>query len=159
MKTKVNLSNIVKVESIEQTFAVAGELFNKTIQQAKEKGLCIALTGDLGSGKTAFVKGFLKSAGINPTDVISPTFVIMQDYKLKNGVVVYHFDLYRLNFPDDLESFGYNDYIGRKGSISLIEWADKFKEAIPKDAIWVNISYIDSKKRQIELRFPGSSIG
>ena len=100
----------------------------------------VALYGELGVGKTAFVRGFCRVFGIDR--VKSPTFTVVNEYRgTKN---VFHMDLYRLRDEDDLLSVGYEDYLGRRGYV-LCEWSEKIPSAIPDDAIRVSISKIDGE--------------
>ncbi len=123
--------------------------------------LVIGLKGNLGAGKTVFVKGAASFLGIPESRVSSPTFVIMNVYRgeYKSApVVLQHLDLYRLNSSYDLYSFGWEEII-RTGDISIVEWADRFMEYLPEDTIWVNIEHIDETRRGITISIPGSSIG
>ena len=100
----------------------------------------VALYGELGVGKTAFVRGFCRVFGIDR--VKSPTFTVVNEYRgTKN---VFHMDLYRLRDEDDLLSVGYEDYLGRRGYV-LCEWSEKIPSAIPIDAIRVTISKTDGE--------------
>ncbi|MBO4283603.1 MAG: tRNA (adenosine(37)-N6)-threonylcarbamoyltransferase complex ATPase subunit type 1 TsaE [Clostridia bacterium] len=100
----------------------------------------VALYGELGVGKTAFVRGFCRVFGIDR--VKSPTFTVVNEYRgTKN---VFHMDLYRLRDEDDLLSVGYEDYLGRRGYV-LCEWSEKIPSAIPDDAIRVTISKTDGE--------------
>ena len=108
----------------------------------------VALYGELGVGKTAFVRGFCRVFGIDR--VKSPTFTVVNEYRgTKN---VFHMDLYRLKDEDDLLSVGYDDYLGRRGYL-LTEWSEKIPAAIPDDAIRVTISRTDGETgRRIEIK-------
>ena len=100
----------------------------------------VALYGELGVGKTAFVRGFCRVFGIDR--VKSPTFTVVNEYRgTKN---VFHMDLYRLRDEDDLLSVGYEDYLGRRGYV-LCEWSEKIPSAIPDDAIRVTVSKTDGE--------------
>ena len=100
----------------------------------------VALYGELGVGKTAFVRGFCRVFGIDR--VKSPTFTVVNEYRgTKN---VFHMDLYRLRDEDDLLSVGYDDYLGRRGYV-LCEWSEKIPSAIPDDAIRVTVSKTDGE--------------
>ena len=100
----------------------------------------VALYGELGVGKTAFVRGFCRVFGIDR--VKSPTFTVVNEYRgTKN---VFHMDLYRLENEDDLLSVGFDDYLGRRGYL-LSEWSEKIPSAIPIDAIRVTISKTDGE--------------
>ena len=100
----------------------------------------VALYGELGVGKTAFVRGFCRVFGIDR--VKSPTFTVVNEYRgTKN---VFHMDFYRLRDEDDLLSVGFDDYLGRRGYV-LCEWSEKIPSAIPDDAIRVTISKTDGE--------------
>lgn len=98
----------------------------------------IALYGDLGVGKTAFVRGFTKLFSPNAL-VRSPTFALVNEYPSKESRRVFHFDMYRITDEDDLYSIGYYDYLD-DGSICLVEWSENIPYAIPDDHIKVEIS-------------------
>ncbi len=103
--------------------------------EAKKKDI-FCLTGDLGVGKTIFSKGFAKGLLIDE-DVTSPTFTIVNEYQ--NGrLPFYHFDVYRLKNSDEIFELGFDEYLFGDG-VCLIEWAEIVEEAIPEDAIWINI--------------------
>ena len=96
-----------------------------------EPGTVIALRGDLGAGKTVFAKGFAEGLGI--TDVVnSPTFTILQEYP-GGRIPMYHFDLYRIEEPDELEELGWEEYFYSDGAC-LIEWPERAEELLPDNA-------------------------
>ena len=97
----------------------------------------IALYGDLGVGKTAFVRGFAKVFSPNAL-VRSPTFALVNEYPSNSGRRVFHFDMYRITDEDDLYSIGYYDYLD-DGSICLVEWSENIPYAIPEEYIKVEI--------------------
>ena len=98
----------------------------------------VALYGDLGVGKTAFVRGFTKVFSPNAL-VRSPTFALVNEYPTKAGRRVFHFDMYRIADEDDLYSIGYYDYLD-DGSICLVEWSENIPYAIPNEHIRVEIT-------------------
>lgn len=100
----------------------------------------VALYGEMGVGKTAFVRGFCRFFGIDR--VKSPTYTVVNEYRGKKAVI--HMDLYRLKDENDLISVGYDDYLARGGFL-LCEWSEKIPEAIPVDAIRVTIARTDSE--------------
>ena len=98
----------------------------------------VALYGDLGVGKTAFVRGFTKV--FSPTALVrSPTFALVNEYPTKGGRRVFHFDMYRITDEDDLYSIGYYDYID-DSSICLVEWSENIPYAIPDEFIKIEIT-------------------
>jgi len=113
----------------------------------------IALTGDLGSGKTTFVQGFAKGLGVRKR-IISPTFILMRSYKARRKRMFYHLDLYRLesNLNKELENLGAKDIWGEKGNILVIEWAEKIKDLLPEYTIWIEFEYLSDEQRKIIIR-------
>lgn len=95
------------------------------------RGDVLSLNGDLGVGKTVFTKGFAKGLGITE-DVVSPTFTILQEYP-DGRLPMYHFDVYRIDEPDEMQEIGYEDYFYGDG-VTLIEWASLIAELIPRSA-------------------------
>ncbi len=115
-----------------ETFALGEELGRKA-----EPGQIYTLTGDLGTGKTVFAQGFARGMGIKEY-VNSPTFTILQVYE-DGRLPLYHFDVYRIEEPEEMEEIGYEDYFFGDG-VTLIEWADIISELIPENAIRIGIS-------------------
>ena len=115
----------------------------------------IALYGDLGVGKTAFVRGFTKVFSPNAL-VRSPTFALVNEYPTSGGRRVFHFDMYRITDEDDLYSIGYYDYLD-DGSICLVEWSENIPYAIPEEHIRVeiiktNLEKADERLIKIEIK-------
>ena len=116
----------------------------------------VALYGDLGVGKTAFVRGFT-SALAPEARVKSPTFALVHEYKGKK-MTVFHFDMYRITGEDDLYSIGFYDYLDRRG-ICLTEWSENIEFALPEEFLRVEItkdSSSDPDSRRIDLSLMGS---
>ena len=113
-----------------------GEKLAVLLLQQGTKQAFVALYGEMGVGKTAFVRGFARAFGV--TAVKSPTYTVVNEYK--NGVLpLFHFDMYRIGNSDDLYSIGYDDYLDRTG-ICLAEWCENIPTDVPADAIRVTIS-------------------
>lgn len=117
--------------SAEETYALG-----KKLGEEAKPGAVYCLSGDLGVGKTVFTKGFAVGLGITDT-VNSPTFTIVQEYK--GRLPFYHFDVYRIEEPEEMEEIGYEDYFYGDGAC-MIEWAELIEELIPADAVKVCIS-------------------
>jgi tRNA threonylcarbamoyladenosine biosynthesis protein TsaE len=112
-------------------------------------GSVLALKGDLGSGKTLFVKGVVAGLG-SSADVTSPTFTILHEYRGAR-LPVYHFDLFRVENPQALSRLGLDDYFFGDG-ISVIEWADRFPEFVPEQARWIFFEIKSETQRAITLQ-------
>lgn len=103
----------------------------------------ICLNGELGAGKTVFVRGFCSFFGID--EISSPTFTLVNEYN--GSMPVFHFDVYRLADEDEFYAIGGEEYF-EKG-VCIIEWSDVIKDAIPKDAIDVRIEKLDDNVRKL----------
>ena len=113
-------------------------------------GSVLALKGDLGSGKTLFVKGVVDGLG-SSADVTSPTFTILHEYRGGGRLPVYHFDLFRVENPQALARLGLDDYFFGDG-ISVIEWADRFPEFVPEQARWIFFDIKSETQRAITFQ-------
>lgn len=119
-------------ESPEATWSV-GEFVGKRLKA----GMVLCLTGDLGAGKTLFTKGVAAGLGVK-ADVTSPSFTLMNLYD--GRLPVTHFDLYRLDDEGDLDEIGFYEYADEPVGVAVIEWADKFPEALPPHHLSVVLS-------------------
>jgi L-threonylcarbamoyladenylate synthase len=141
-----------------QTRHLAKYILNKFVKQSAEKPTVIILEGDLGTGKTVFVKGIAEELGIEER-IVSPTFVIYYEYKTdqKNYYKnLFHFDLYNITDPEEFNDLGLYDNL-KKGNIFCMEWGDKSAEVFDlfkekAEVLYVKISYIDEEKRKFEVR-------
>ncbi len=112
-------------------------------------GSVVAMFGELGAGKTAFVRGFTKGMGID-SDVSSPTFALVNEYRGEKKTL-YHFDMYRINGWDDLYSTGFFDYLDEGASL-IIEWSENIESVLPENCIRVTINKTDNfNERIIEI--------
>jgi tRNA threonylcarbamoyladenosine biosynthesis protein TsaE len=111
-------------------------------------GDVLALAGDLGSGKTQFVKGLVKGLGCAEV-VTSPTFTLLHEYR-GGPFPIYHFDFYRIENLAALRAIGFDETIFGNG-VSVIEWADRFAGAIPSHAHWIKFAILSVDQRQIDL--------
>ena len=114
--------------------------------RSANKGDVFALIGDLGAGKTQFVKGFVAGLG-SSAEVTSPTFVLLHEYE-DGCLPVYHFDFYRLDSKEAVLRLGFDDYVFGEG-VSLIEWADRYPDLIPKEAKWLSFELTGKNSRVI----------
>lgn len=114
-----------------------------------KKGSFLALYGEMGAGKTAFVRGLVKALIPECLDLVhSPTFAIVNEYAGRE-LTIYHFDLYRIKNEEDLYSTGFYDY--PDDCIIVTEWSELFENAIPKNAVRVKIEIINDTERRITL--------
>jgi tRNA threonylcarbamoyladenosine biosynthesis protein TsaE len=114
----------------------------------------IILNGNLGSGKTLFTKGIAMGLGVKrPEYVNSPSFVIAKEYKGR-CIVLYHFDLYRLDNLSDIEYIGLEEYFNGKGVV-VIEWAQRLKGLLPSEYMDINIKITGKSKRRFFLKAYG----
>ncbi len=137
--------NLIKIisNSRDETEFVGYRLGN--ILKRFNKPTTIYLFGDLGSGKTVFIKGLADAFGISPRDIGSASFVIVAEYE--TSPPFYHVDLYRIERDDALDSLGIWEYIDSTG-ITAIEWAERLSE-IPEDSIKVNLILLSEETREI----------
>jgi tRNA threonylcarbamoyladenosine biosynthesis protein TsaE len=105
------------------------------------KGGSIALCGDLGAGKTLFVKGLAEGLGVAPELVSSPTFVIANEYPIGGGRVLAHVDLYRVKSMAELEGTGFLDWLA-PGNVVAVEWADRLPEALPAERLTISFERV-----------------
>lgn len=103
-----------------------------------QKGDIVALIGDLGTGKTALTKAIARGLGITET-ITSPTFTIVQEYT-SGRLPLYHFDVYRIQEPEELYELGYEEYFFGEG-VCVIEWADLIEELLPDETKIIRLEY------------------
>ncbi len=141
-----------KTSSFSHTQKLARILAQKILRSRKKSiiklnpriknALVLALTGDLGTGKTTFAQGFFKALGIK-NRVTSPTFILIKNYKPQtiNYRLAYHIDCYRIKKPKELLSLGLKEILKNSKNIILIEWAEKIKRFLPKNSIWIKFEH------------------
>lgn len=134
-------SEIIYTSNVAQTEAAGASLAKRILSDSSLPPF-VALYGDLGVGKTAFVRGF--ASVIAPTSLVrSPTFALVNEYR-GDTKRLFHFDMYRIESEDDLDSIGFYDYLDRNG-ICLVEWSERIPYALPDDRIRVMIEKDDGE--------------
>lgn len=124
-------------------------------------GEVLALSGELGGGKTTFTKGLAEGLGIKEP-ITSPTFVLLKEYNIlrpkvhlagvPKRVKLIHIDAYRVETIEDIKSIGIEDYLNRDDVIMVIEWAEKIQEILPDNTININFEFVDENTRRISIK-------
>lgn len=123
----------------------AAKAFIKLIDQ----DTVFAFRGDMGAGKTTFIKAICEELGVE--DVInSPTFAIVNEYRSASAELIYHFDFYRINKPEEAYDFGYEDYL-YSGALCFIEWPEKIEDLLPGDTVNVTIRENEDGTRTVTI--------
>lgn len=146
MSTTVNNPETIVTRSAAETMSAAARFAGSLGPRA-----VIALHGDLGSGKTCFVRGMAAALGIHHS-VTSPTFTLIHEYH--GNKPLYHIDLYRLNKPDELAMIGFEEYLDAKGVV-VVEWAERGSDLLPPDTIHVTFTVLpEPDSREITITWP-----
>ena len=130
---------------------LAGENFGRTQIRS---GAVVAIRGELGAGKTHFVKGVAGSLGIDERELTSPTFSLANEFECTlNGepFTLFHLDCYRFSKPEELLELGVEDYLHPTNAATIVEWPERIEAFIPRNAIHVNISTISETEREIVI--------
>lgn len=135
-----------------------GKALSKEVLKTKTKAaFIIGLEGDLGGGKTTFLQGFARGLGIKQK-ILSPTFVIMRKYKIQNARYkiqnFYHIDCYRIQKSKEILNLGFKEILFNPQNIVAIEWANRIKEIMPRDTMWLKFEFINKKTRKITFKIP-----
>lgn len=152
--------------SPDETKNVAGKIFKKFSEQKREGALVFALGGELGTGKTKFTQGVAKFLGIK-RNITSPTFVLMKHYYFGKNLLtrkkklismcyfesLYHLDCYRLYSSKELLDLEWTKIISNPKNIVFVEWAEKIKDILPLNTIYVTIKDKGDDKREIDVYF------
>jgi tRNA threonylcarbamoyladenosine biosynthesis protein TsaE len=145
----VPTDNTVKITShTPQETEQLGSLLGRMLA----KGDIIALSGELGTGKTTLVRGIARGIGLKEGEVASPSFTLVNEYE--GPLRLFHIDLYRLEDEKELIGIDYEEYLKADGVV-VIEWADRIPQAVPHDALWITLRYLNSERREIVLQARG----
>lgn len=122
----------------------------KAFIEAMDDRTVFAFYGDMGAGKTTFIKAICEELGVE--DVInSPTFAIVNEYRSDSDELIYHFDFYRINKVEEAYDFGYEDYL-YSGALCFIEWPEKIEELLPSDIVNVSIKENEDGTRTVSVK-------
>jgi tRNA threonylcarbamoyladenosine biosynthesis protein TsaE len=140
-------------KSPEETFRIG-----RILADGLKAGNVVALIGELGSGKTCLTQGIACGLGVpEGYAVTSPTFTLINEYPGRQ-MPLYHLDVYRLTGCVDLHEMGYDEYLSG-GGVMVIEWAEKILEAVPVNALFVVMTYLEENMRKIEISSRPDRIG
>ena len=135
---------IILSQSRLETRKIAAVLAKEIMQKPPKinSALVLALSGDLGAGKTTFTQSFIKNFGVKKR-ITSPTFLLFRPYKIKNKnyKLIYHIDCYRIQKPKDLLDLGLKEILSNRRYIVLIEWPEKIRKFLPKNVIWIKFQH------------------
>lgn len=113
-------------------------------------GSVVALTGDLGAGKTHLAKGVAEGLGIDPSEVTSPTFTIVQEYA---DIGLVHLDLYRMERGEEVDALGLDDIL-EAFDVALVEWPERAFGRLPEDTMWLRLDHLGGDRRRISVAAP-----
>jgi tRNA threonylcarbamoyladenosine biosynthesis protein TsaE len=133
-----------------------GEKIGKKILEEKldKTPKILALEGDLGGGKTTFLKGFAKGLGIKEK-ILSPTFILFRKFQIPNSKFqnFYHIDCYRIEKEKEILNLGFREIIKDPKNIVAIEWAEKIKKILPKKILKIKFKILGKKEREILIKW------
>jgi tRNA threonylcarbamoyladenosine biosynthesis protein TsaE len=127
-----------------ETEAIAAE-----VARQFRGGECVALYGELGAGKTQFVRGLARALGASPKRVSSPTFVLLNVYAGKK-LKIFHLDAYRVSGEDDFEGIGFSEML-EEGGVVVVEWAERIEKILPGKKVEVRIRNLGGRRRGVEI--------
>ena len=139
---------VIETTGVDHTRAIGARL-----AAGLQPGDCVALIGELGSGKTQLAKGIAQGLGIDPDEVASPTFVLHAVYE--GRLTLHHVDAYRMKRARELDDLALADYLDA-GGVAAIEWADRVREALPENRLDVTLEHAGDDRRRITFRPSGS---
>ena len=138
-----------------QTKKIGEELARKILKEGpkKKKAQVLALSGELGGGKTTFLQGFAKGVGVKKK-ILSPTFVIMKSFKLEGPSfnTFYHLDCYRIKKAKELFVLGFEEILSNPKNIIAIEWAERVQKLLPKNSKLITFKFYNKKEREIIIK-------
>jgi tRNA threonylcarbamoyladenosine biosynthesis protein TsaE len=139
--------------------------FGAALAQVLPPGAVVPLVGTLGAGKTRLVQAIAKAAGVDPSEVLSPTFVLVHEYRVQGSgfrvqapvPVIYHLDAYRIRDDDEFLELGPEEYFESDGW-TFIEWADRVADCLPRDYLEINITVTGATARRFVVISHGPTL-
>ncbi len=141
---------LVKIHSLKEL-----QEFARAVAKTLKGGEILALSGELGAGKTTFTKFLLKELGVK-SRIVSPTFVLMVPY-VHNKTTYYHLDLYRTSSFKEISALGLEELWGLKQNVFVIEWAERIKKHLPKNTIFLKFEIVSLKEAQRKITIKNAS--
>lgn len=137
-----------RLETRKIAAVLAKEILSKVLRL--KSALVLALSGDLGAGKTTFIQSFIKTCGVKKR-ITSPTFLLIRSYKLKakSYKLIYHIDAYRIKKPKELLDLGLQEILNNNKNIVLIEWPEKIRKFLPRQTIWIKFKHGEKENERI----------
>jgi len=151
----MSIKNKYFTNSPGETKKIGQLLAEKILKSKPKKGAqVLALKGDLGGGKTTFLKGFAKGLKVRKK-ILSPTFLIFKKFKIRNKDFknFYHFDCYRIQKPKEILELDFKKIISEPQNIVAVEWAERIKKILPQNIIWIFFGFLNKKKRKVLIKF------
>jgi tRNA threonylcarbamoyladenosine biosynthesis protein TsaE len=138
--------------------------FGAALARVLPSGAVVALVGTLGAGKTRLVQAVAKAVGVDPSEVLSPTFVLVHEYKVQGSGfrvqgsdAIYHIDAYRIRDGDEFRELGPEEYFESDGW-TFIEWADRVADCLPREYLEINITVTGSTARRFAITAHGPTL-
>lgn len=135
--------------SVAETEQIAADLANTLVS-----GDCLALHGELGAGKTQFVRGLVRAYGGDVRSVSSPTYILLNLYPTPRGTI-FHLDAYRICGPADMEAIGFDELLRQNGLV-IVEWASRVQSLLPPATLQITLTATSPASRQIDIQRPNS---
>jgi tRNA threonylcarbamoyladenosine biosynthesis protein TsaE len=140
---------------VETASARETKAWGRRLASLLQGGELLGFTGELGAGKTCFIKGLARGLNLREEDILSPTFTMIQEHH--GRLPLYHIDLYRLETPD-LDDLGLREYLF-SSAVSAVEWFERLREAADLDVLAIKIEYAGASARRLEFRATGTRHG
>lgn len=142
--------NLAAARVVVSTGPADTQRFARELAPTLLPGDCIALRGELGAGKTCFVRGLVEGLGGDPRDVSSPTFVLLNVYDTPRGSV-FHLDAYRVSDPEDFAAIGFDELLTQHGFV-VLEWPERVAALLPGTRVEVRLEPVSETERRIDCR-------
>ena len=141
------MSALIRIsQSDAETERIAADLARRLVP-----GMVVALEGDLGAGKTRFVRGLARGLGLDPDAISSPTFVLEHRHRAPGAVPLVHIDAYRIHGQAELDSIGWDDLLAEGEAVVAVEWASRIAPALPPVHLSVRLRHRGEESREIEI--------